>query len=53
MSRFDLSLPNGEIFYSTAGASVPIEAWRRHYDTVRPPGSLGYRAPAPERGQRP
>ena len=29
-------LRDGEIFYSLAGAKVPIEAWRRHHDTVRP-----------------
>ena len=41
-------LLNGEIFYSLAEAKVPIEAWRRHYNTVRPHSSLGYRPPAPE-----
>ena len=25
-----------------------IERWRRHYNTVRPHSSLGYRPPAPE-----
>jgi hypothetical protein len=25
-----------------------IESWRRHYNTVRPHGALGYRPPAPE-----
>ena len=25
-----------------------IESWRRHYNTVRPHGSLGYKPPAPE-----
>ena len=25
-----------------------IEAWRRHYNTARPPSSLGYRPQAPE-----
>ncbi|ARR53373.1 hypothetical protein HY78_07950 [Rhizorhabdus wittichii DC-6] len=39
---------NGEIFYSLAEARVLIEAWRRHYNTVRPHSSLGYRPPAPE-----
>jgi putative transposase len=39
-------LLNGEIFYSLAGARVLIEAWRRHYNTVRPHSSLGYRPPA-------
>ena len=28
--------------------AVLIERWRRHYNTVRPHGSLGYRPPAPE-----
>lgn len=37
-----------EIFYSLAEAKVLIEAWRRHYNTVRPHSSLGYRPPAPE-----
>jgi transposase InsO family protein len=40
-------LLNGEIFYSLAEAKVLIEAWRRHYNTVRPHSSLGYRPPAP------
>ena len=31
-----------------AEAKVLIEAWRRHYNTVRPHSSLGYRPPAPE-----
>ena len=38
----------GEIFYSLAEAKVLIEAWRRHYNTIRPHSSLGYRPPAPE-----
>ena len=29
-------LLNGEIFYSLAEAKVLIEAWRRHYNTIRP-----------------
>ena len=41
-------LLNGEIFYSLAEAKVLIESWRRHYNTVRPHSSLGYRPPAPE-----
>ncbi|MEW6150333.1 MAG: IS3 family transposase, partial [Pseudomonadota bacterium] len=41
-------LLNGEIFYSLAEARILIEAWRRHYNTVRPHSSLGYRPPAPE-----
>jgi putative transposase len=41
-------LLNGEIFYSLAEAKVLIETWRRHYNTIRPHSSLGYRPPAPE-----
>ena len=41
-------LLNGEIFYSLAEAKVLIEAWRRHYNTIRPHSSLGYRPPTPE-----
>ena len=41
-------LLNGEIFYTLKEATVVIEAWRRHYNTIRPHSSLGYRPPAPE-----
>ncbi|AZI35202.1 IS3 family transposase [Caenibius tardaugens NBRC 16725] len=41
-------LLNGEIFYTLAEAEILIEAWRRHYNTVRPHSSLGYRPPVPE-----
>lgn len=41
-------LLNGEIFYTLKEAKILIEAWRRHYNTVRPHSSLGYRPPAPE-----
>jgi transposase InsO family protein len=41
-------LLDGEIFYSLREAQIPIESWRRHYNTVRPHGALGYRPPAPE-----
>ena len=41
-------LLDGEIFYSLREAQFIIESWRRHYNTVRPHGSLGYRPPAPE-----
>jgi putative transposase len=41
-------LLNGEVFYSLKEAQVVIEQWRRHYNTVRPHSSLGYRPPAPE-----
>jgi putative transposase len=41
-------LLNGEIFYTLKEATVIIENWRRHYNTVRPHSSLAYRPPAPE-----
>jgi len=41
-------LLNGEIFYSLREAQVLIEAWRRHYNAIRPHSALGYRPPAPE-----
>ena len=37
-----------EVFNSLREAQVLIEQWRRHYNTVRPHSSLGYRPPAPE-----
>lgn len=37
-----------EIFTTLREAQVLIEAWRRHYNAVRPHSSLGYRPPAPE-----
>lgn len=37
-----------EVLYTLKEAQVLIEAWRRHYNTVRPHSSLGYRPPAPE-----
>ena len=47
-ARFRDELLDGEIFYSLREAQVIIESWRRHYNTVRPHGSIGYRPPAPE-----
>ena len=41
-------LLNGEIFYSLKEAKVVIEQWRKHYNTIRPHSSLGYRPPAPQ-----
>jgi len=41
-------LLNGEIFYTLNEARIVIETWRRHYNTLRPHSSLGYRPPAPE-----
>lgn len=37
-----------EIFTTLREAQVLIEAWRWHYNAVRPHSSLGYRPPAPE-----
>ena len=47
-SKLRDELLDGEIFYSLREAEVLIEAWRRHYNTVRPHSSLGYRPPASE-----
>ncbi len=46
-------LLNGEIFTSLLEAKVLVEQWRRHYNTVRPHSSLGYRPPAPEANRLP
>ncbi len=37
-----------EVFYTLAEARILIDAWRRHYNIVRPHSALGYRPPAPE-----
>jgi transposase InsO family protein len=29
-------------------SQIVIESWRRHYNTIRPHASLGYKPPAPE-----
>jgi Integrase core domain len=47
-ARLRDELLNGEIFYTLQEAEIIIESWRRHYNTVRPHASIGYRAPAPE-----
>ncbi len=41
-------LLNVEIFTTLKEAQVLIEAWRQHYNTVRPHSALGYRPPAPQ-----
>jgi transposase InsO family protein len=41
-------LLNGEIFSSLAEARIPIEAWRRRYNSQSRHSYLGYRPPAPE-----
>jgi transposase InsO family protein len=47
-ARLRDELLDGEIFYTLREAQIVIESWRRHYNTVRPHASLGYRPPAPE-----
>ena len=47
-ARLRDELLDGEIFYTLAEARIVIESWRRHFNTVRPHGSLGYKPPAPE-----
>ena len=47
-ARLRDELLDGEIIYSLVEAKIVIESWRRHYNTVRPHGSLGYKPPAPE-----
>ena len=47
-ARLRDELLNGEIFYTLREAQIIIESWRRHYNTIRPHASLGYRPPAPE-----
>ena len=47
-ARLRDELLDGEIFYTLREAQIIFESWRRHYNTVRPHASIGYRAPAPE-----
>lgn len=47
-SKLRDELLDGEIFYSLKEAQILIEAWRRHYNTVRPHSALGWQPPAPE-----
>src|SRR5215813_10840599 len=47
-ARLRDELLDGEIFYSLREARIVIESWRRHYNTIRPHASLGYKPPAPE-----
>jgi len=47
-SKLRDELLNGEIFYTLREAEVLIEAWRHHYNTLRPHSSLCYQPPAPE-----
>ena len=45
-ARFRDELLNGEVFYALKEAQIIIEQWRRHYNTIREHGALGYRPPA-------
>jgi transposase InsO family protein len=45
-ARLRDELLDGDIFYSVREAQIVIESWRRHYNTIRPHASIGYRAPA-------
>lgn len=47
-SKLRDELLNGEIFYTLKEAQIVIESWRRHYNSIRPHSSLGYKPPAPE-----
>jgi putative transposase len=47
-ARLRDELLDGEIFHTLRGAQIVIESWRRHYNTIRPHASLGYKPPAPE-----
>lgn len=47
-SKLRDELLNGEIFYSLKEAQILIEAWRNHYNAIRPHSALDWRPPAPE-----
>lgn len=47
-ARLRDELLDGEIFYTLAEAKIVVESWRRHFNTVRPHGSIEYKPPAPE-----
>lgn len=51
-SKLRDELLNGEIFFGLAAAQVLIEAWRRHFNAVRPHSALKYRPPAPQFARR-
>ena len=46
-SKLRDELLDGEIFYTLREAQVLVEAWRRHYNALRPHSALGWRPPAP------
>ena len=46
-ARLRDELLDGEIFYTLREAQIVIESWRRHFNTIRPHASLGYKPPPP------
>jgi putative transposase len=44
-ARLRDELLDGEIFYTLRKAQIVIESWRRHFNTIRPHASLGYKPP--------
>jgi transposase InsO family protein len=47
-SKLRDELLNREIFYSLREAQILIEAWRQHYNAIRPHSALRWTPPAPE-----
>ena len=47
-ARFRDEMLNGQIFYSLREAQIPIERWRRHYNTTRPHSAMVCCPPALE-----
>lgn len=47
-ARMRDELLNGEIFFTLLEAKVIIGMWVKHYNTIRPHSSLGYKPPVPE-----
>ena len=46
-ARLRDELLDGEIFYTLREAQIVIKSWRRHFNTIRPHETLGYKPPAP------
>src|SRR5262249_48736094 len=47
-ARLRDDLLNGDISYTLLDAQIVIESRRRHYNTISPHDSIGYKPPAPE-----
>lgn len=52
-SKLRVELLNRVIFYTLKEASIIIEGWRRHYNTLRPHLSLNYKPPLTLNPDRP